>query len=162
MSKGVKKPRKLTLKQKKFTAEYLKSGNGTQAAIKAGYSKNSAQEIASENLSKPIIQQAVQSAAEKLGINPEYILNNFKRVSEVNSKLVTKTLGNGDNVYVVEEMVDVNAVLKSNEMMGKHVNLFTDKKEIEVIVEEKTDCEKRKDIAKRLILALQNPDIIDD
>jgi phage terminase small subunit len=57
------KKKKLTLKQAKFTKEYLKSGNGTQAAIKAGYSKNSAHDIASENLRKPEIKEAVASAA---------------------------------------------------------------------------------------------------
>ena len=31
---------KLTIKQKKFADEYIISGNATEAAIKAGYSKN--------------------------------------------------------------------------------------------------------------------------
>ena len=42
---------KLTPKQKAFVREYKKNGgNGTQAAIKAGYSENTADVIATENL----------------------------------------------------------------------------------------------------------------
>ena len=40
----------MTEKQKRFCIEYAKSGNGTRAAIAAGYSERSAYAIASENL----------------------------------------------------------------------------------------------------------------
>ena len=43
---------KLTEKQKRFADEYIKSGNATQAAIKAGYSKRTARTIAQQNLTK--------------------------------------------------------------------------------------------------------------
>ena len=43
---------KLTPKQEKFCLNYLKMGNATQAAIAAGYSKRTANRIASQNLSK--------------------------------------------------------------------------------------------------------------
>ena len=43
---------KLTEKQKRFADEYIKSGNATQAAIKAGYSKKTAKIVASQNLTK--------------------------------------------------------------------------------------------------------------
>jgi len=48
---------KLTNKQKKFCQEYIIDLNATQAAIRAGYSKNTARFIACENLTKPNIQQ---------------------------------------------------------------------------------------------------------
>lgn len=48
-------PYGLTDKQIAFCEEYLVDFNGTQAAIRAGYSKRSANRIASENLSKPDI-----------------------------------------------------------------------------------------------------------
>ena len=43
---------KLTEKQKRFADEYIKSGNATQAAIKAGYSKKTAKIVALQNLTK--------------------------------------------------------------------------------------------------------------
>ncbi len=55
----------MTDKQKRFCEEYMVDLNATQAAIRAGYSENSAQQIASENLSKPVIQQYIQSELEK-------------------------------------------------------------------------------------------------
>jgi phage terminase small subunit len=62
--KGVAKalPREgMTARQQAFVREYLVDLNGTQAAIRAGYSKNCAQEIACENLTKPIISNAVKA-----------------------------------------------------------------------------------------------------
>ena len=47
----------LTNKQRKFCQEYIIDLNATQAAIRAGYSKNTARFIACENLTKPNIQQ---------------------------------------------------------------------------------------------------------
>jgi len=46
----------LSDKQRLFITEYLKDFNATQAAIRAGYSKATANRIASENLSKPDIK----------------------------------------------------------------------------------------------------------
>jgi len=44
--------RPLTAKQQSFIAEYLVDLNATQAAIRAGYSENTAAAIGSENLTK--------------------------------------------------------------------------------------------------------------
>lgn len=51
---------KLNDKQKRFCEEYLKDLNGTQAAIRAGYSEKTAKSIANENLTKPDIQTYIQ------------------------------------------------------------------------------------------------------
>ncbi|EJE97706.1 terminase small subunit [Liquorilactobacillus mali] len=50
---------KLTLKQKRFADEYIISGNATDAAIKAGYSKKTARSIGQENLTKPAIREYI-------------------------------------------------------------------------------------------------------
>ena len=47
---------KLTPKQARFCEEYLVDLNATQAAIRAGYSVESAGSIGSENLTKPEIR----------------------------------------------------------------------------------------------------------
>lgn len=51
---------KLTPKQKRFCEEYLKSGNATDAAKKAGYKETSCRVIAAENLSKPAISAYIK------------------------------------------------------------------------------------------------------
>ena len=50
---------KLTPKQLRFIEEYLIDLNATQAAIRAGYSRDTARVIGSENLSKPAIADAI-------------------------------------------------------------------------------------------------------
>ena len=76
----------LTDKQKMFCQEYIKDFNGTRAAIKAGYSKSSAKEIASENLTKPNIQEylkkIMKKRADKLEIDQEYVLQNIVEVQQ--------------------------------------------------------------------------------
>jgi len=52
----------LTDLQQRFVDEYLVDLNGTQAAIRAGYSAITARQMASENLSKPYIQIAIADA----------------------------------------------------------------------------------------------------
>ena len=52
----------MTPKQKRFIEEYLVDLNATQAAIRAGYSKDTAYSIGCENLTKPEIQEAINEA----------------------------------------------------------------------------------------------------
>lgn len=47
-------------KQLRFIDEYLVDMNGTAAAVRAGYSAKCARSIATENLSKPALQAALQ------------------------------------------------------------------------------------------------------
>lgn len=49
----------LTPKQQAFVDEYLIDLNGTQAAIRAGYSEKTARSVAAENLAKPYIALAI-------------------------------------------------------------------------------------------------------
>jgi len=72
----------LTPKQARFVEEYLVDLNATQAAIRAGYSENTARQIGQENLTKPDIQSAIQSAtrnrSERIKIDQDWVL---KRVA---------------------------------------------------------------------------------
>jgi len=49
----------LTTQQRRFVAEYQKDGNATQAAIRAGYSKKSAEQIGYQLLQKTTVAHAV-------------------------------------------------------------------------------------------------------
>lgn len=57
---------KLTAKQQKFVAAYIKDANATQAAIEAGYSDHTAARTGSENLQKPDIKSAIDKQMQKL------------------------------------------------------------------------------------------------
>ncbi|WP_106460148.1 terminase small subunit [Anaerococcus sp. Marseille-P3915] len=58
--------KKLTIKQKKFADEYIKTGNATQAAINAGYSKKTAATIGAQNLIKLNIKTYIDKKLSEL------------------------------------------------------------------------------------------------
>ncbi|WP_447510276.1 terminase small subunit [Citrobacter gillenii] len=69
----------LTAQQRLFVAEYLKDGNATQAAIRAGYSKKSAEQIGYQLLKKTSVAQAIArqqkaSIARTLGSADEVLV----------------------------------------------------------------------------------------
>ena len=59
--------KKLNPRQRKFVKQFLVDLNATQAAIRAGYSPNSAAEIGYENLRKPQIMSAIEEALRQFG-----------------------------------------------------------------------------------------------
>ena len=77
---------KLTVKQDKFARRYATHGNGTQAAIEAGYSPHTAGVIAYENLNKPQIAEEVERhrrrTAERLDISREKLVNDAAHDAE--------------------------------------------------------------------------------
>lgn len=78
----------LTDKQRRFVEFYCGECkfNATQAAIKAGYSKASADVIGCENLVKPSIQKAIQAFMDKVTdealVTTEWIVERLKLESE--------------------------------------------------------------------------------
>ena len=58
--------KKLTPKQKKFADNYIESGNATQSAIKAGYSRKTAKSVGSENLTKPDIKSYIEKKMKEV------------------------------------------------------------------------------------------------
>ena len=55
----------MNARQQKFCDYYLQSGNATEAAVKAGYSKKTARAIGAENLTKPDIQKYISEHTQK-------------------------------------------------------------------------------------------------
>ena len=60
---------KLTMKQKKFADKYLETGNITQSAVDAGYSKKTARVIGQENLLKPAVRSYIDEQMGKVENN---------------------------------------------------------------------------------------------
>lgn len=132
---------KLTAKQQRFVEEYLIDLNATQAAIRAGYSKNSARQIGDENLAKPAIAEAVQAAmnerSQRTEIEADYVLSTIQETVERCRQVAPVLDRQGAQVYVNTPngeiapafMFDAKNVLKGCELLGKHLKLFTDKVE---------------------------------
>lgn len=78
---------KITPKQRCFVQEYLKDLNGTQAAIRAGYSEQSAKQRAAELLSKPHIQAAVSEAqaarSKRTEVDQDYVLARLVEIDQM-------------------------------------------------------------------------------
>ncbi len=87
----------LTDKQKAFCKEYCLDWNGTQAAIRAGYSEQTAAVIASENLIKPNIQTYIQTIKNDL----ELLCNiSRKRVMDEHIKLAFSSIAHLHNTWI--------------------------------------------------------------
>lgn len=75
----------MTPKQAAFVQQYLVDKNATQAAIRAGYSAKTASAIGEENLRKPEIRAAIESAmsdiAAELGITAKRVLQERSRLA---------------------------------------------------------------------------------
>jgi len=145
---------RLTPKQARFVEEYLIDLNGTQAAIRAGYSPNTANEIASENLAKPSIAAAVAVAmaerSRRTGITTDRVLEEIAKLAFVNAadiinlqngtilaggvrddtaavqsiKVKTIPTEEGD---ITEQEVKLYDKTRNLELLGRHLGLFNDK-----------------------------------
>ena len=125
----------LTPKQQRFVGEYLIDLNATQAAVRAGYSEKTANRIASENLSKPVIQEAIQEQmqkrSERTEITQDYVLCGLKEVAErcmqrapvVTPKGEQAVDEDGNNIW----KFDGQTACRAFELLGKHLGMFTDK-----------------------------------
>jgi phage terminase small subunit len=119
--------RELTPKQAAFVREYLIDLNATQAAIRAGYSANTANEQGSRLLTNvsvhSLIQKAMNERAETVGLTAADVLRD---INAVKADAMRKTYDKDGN----EVMANHTAALKALELQGKHLKMFTDKVEL--------------------------------
>lgn len=101
----------LTPKRQRFIEEYLIDLNGTQAAIRAGYSARTANRIATEILSKPDIQRelAARRAAlsEKTELTAEWIVRQLKVEATLHGEGSTHSA----RVQALTTLAKINGVL---------------------------------------------------
>ena len=110
MSRNRKKaanPR-FTARMEKFCQEYLIDLNATQAAIRAKYSKKTANRMASENLSKPVIQARIKELQEELqkktGIDVVELTNRFDRLSKKAEKSKNLSEARQNNIEIAKHI----------------------------------------------------------
>lgn len=126
---------KLTPKQKRFCDEYLIDLNGTQAAIRAGYSEKTANRIATENMSKPVIKDYISARmAEKdaeLIAKQDEVLKYLTSVMRGESTAYVLARSEVGADYALEKPPDEKERLKAAELLGKRYGLYTEKIEME-------------------------------
>lgn len=93
-----------TPKRELFCKEYIIDLNGTQAAIRAGYSDKTANRIASELLSKPDIQARISELTSermvRVKIDSDYVLN---RLVEIDQMDVADILNDDGSMKAVKD-----------------------------------------------------------
>ena len=106
---------KFTAKQERFCQYYINCMNATEAAIKAGYSKKTANRIAAENLSKLDIinrlKELQKPLSDELNITRERIARNILKIAEPVEKVIDVENG----VFPTKDA----DVLKANELLAK-------------------------------------------
>lgn len=114
--------RKLTNKQKAFADEYIICLNATQAALKAGYSENTAGAIGHENLRKPKIKKYIEERLKE---------KEDERIADQDEILKFFTAVMRNNLEYLEsyEPTEIKERLRAAEQLGKTYAMFTDKLE---------------------------------
>jgi hypothetical protein len=104
----------LTAKQAAFVREYLVDRNATQAAIRAGYSKHTAQEQSSRLLSNVIVAAEIAKAESKL---------------QAKAEITAEMVMNGLLVEAQGLGVDTSpaARVAAWEKLGKQIGMFKDR-----------------------------------
>lgn len=142
---------KLTAKQKKFVEEYLIDLNATQAAIRAGYSPNTAQEQSSRLLSnvkvKNEIDKAMAERSRRTGISQDRVLRELAKIAFVNpgdvinfDEATVKSDAKEDDLAAIasvkikniptedgeitEREIKLCDKLKALDLLGKHLGIY--------------------------------------
>lgn len=147
----------LTKKQKLFVDEYLIDLNATQAAIRAGYSPDTAKAIGSENLTKPDISAQINKAmaerSKRTGVNADRVVMELAKIAFINAvdvinaedatlkddaapedtaaiqSVKVKTFPTKDGAGVEREIKMADKI-KALELLGKHLGMFKDRVEL--------------------------------
>nr|DAF21232.1 MAG TPA: Terminase small subunit [Caudoviricetes sp.] len=134
-SDGVEKLRE---RQKRFIEEYLVDLNATQAAIRAGYSEQTAYSIGQRLLKKVEVQEAIQQAqnkrSERTQITQDEVIRRLIENVDISmgkkATVITipsksengEVMGNDVAQFVYEP----SAANKALELLGKHLGIFKD------------------------------------
>jgi phage terminase small subunit len=149
---------KLAPKRRRFVEEYLIDLNATQAAIRAGYSKKTAGSKGEQLLKIVEIQNAVNAAlaerSKRTEVTADRVVQELARIAFVDFRQIA-TWGPGGGVVLIssDELTDDEAAIvaevsetttetggslrikrydkiKALELLGKHLGMFVDRKEI--------------------------------
>ena len=108
----------LSAKQDRFCQEYVVDCNATQAAIRAGYSKRTANEQGSQLLAKLSIQNRVaelqKPICDKLELDAAYVIERLQR-----------------NEREAYEAGNLRESTRCLELLGKTIALFTERVEVD-------------------------------
>lgn len=128
---------KLTIKQQKFADEYIISGNATEAAIRAGYSKKTARTIGAQNLTKLNIKSYIDKRLEEIKqekiADQQEVMEYLTRVlrgEETEKTLINLGVESGQDITDID--VCAKDRIKAAELIGKRYGMWTDKLDLDL------------------------------
>lgn len=154
----------MTAKQKRFIEEYLIDLNATQAAIRAGYSPDSARQSGADNMKNPYISaridQAMAERSRRTGISQDRVIRELARLAFVNPTDVInmkdatlKESSNTDDTAAIQSVkvksfgedgiereIKMADKLRALELLGKHLGMFQNNLNVNVQSSEKLDA----------------------
>ena len=122
-SKGTPGSR-LTPRQARFAKEYLVDMNGTQAAIRAGYSAHTANKQSTRLLTNADIKAAVEAGAAK----------QHAQLDLTAQKVLAELLGVGYTT-VKSKDIRVSDKLRALELLAKHLGLLTEQINVTLVAD---------------------------
>jgi len=125
---------KLTAKQQRFCDEYLIDLNATQAAIRAGYSEQSARQMGTQNMSKPSIKNYIENRMEEkekdlIADQDEVLryLTSVLRGESQSTEIVVEGKGEGrSEARTIQKEPSEKDRLKAAELLGKRYGIYTE------------------------------------
>lgn len=118
---------KLTKKERIFADEYVKTTNGTQSAITAGYSEKTARSKGSQLLTKINVRQYIEAVMN------ERSKDTIATADEVLEYLTRVVRGEEKDAFGLD--VSVADKTKAAELLGKRHMLFTGKVKLDAEIE---------------------------
>ena len=116
---------KLTMKQKAFADYYIETGNATEAAKRAGYSKKTSYSIGNENLKKPEVLSYIEERMQEIEDN------RIAKGDEVLKYLTGVMRGEVKDQFGLDPSLQDRT--KAAELLGKRYRLFTEKVEMSTV-----------------------------
>ena len=145
----------MTNKQRRFVEEYLIDLNATQAAIRAGYSPDTAEEQGARLLRfvkvSTAVKQAIAERSRRTGVNAERVVTelakiafaNITDIANITEAVLKDDAARDDTAAVlsvkvkrgigesVEREIKMHDKVKALEQLGRHLGLFNDKLRLE-------------------------------
>ena len=129
----------LSAKVERFCLEYVVDYNGTQAAIRAGYSDKSAYSQANRMLKNADVLARIRALqeeqAKRLSLNSDMvvakIMETYSRCMQAEPVMEWDYMAK-EYKPTGEYTFDSKGALRALELLGKHIGMFVDKHEVEV------------------------------
>lgn len=123
---------RLTPKQEAFCREYLVDLDATKAAIRAGYSKKTAGQLGHQQLKKTSVAQRIQQLRneqqKRVEVTADYVLTTI--IDTIERCRQAEPVFDREGKPTGEYKFDSSAVLKGSELLGKHLAMWTEKREV--------------------------------